>query len=134
MSQQFQRDVQANSATVNVPTTTETTILTTNSLPVPYQNAKAAVFGTIVLTPGTTTNLITLKVRRNPAAENLVVNTIVYAAGFTVGSAGELSFGATDPIPDGRSVQYAVTVTQGAATANGTAQVGCYIDATLLSG
>lgn len=134
MSQAFQIDAQSNAATVNIPTTTETAILTTNALPIPYQNGKAVIQGTLVLTPGTTTNLLTIRVRRNPNGENVIVLNAPLAAGFVVGAAGDISFGVTDVIPDNRSVSYQVTVQQGAATANGTAQIGCFMQAQVISG
>ena len=134
MSQQFGADAQGNSATVNIPNVTETTILTTNFIPVPFENGKARINGQLVVTPGTSTTALVLRVRRNPNAENLVVLTETVTSGFTVGSASDIGFGCVDPIPDGRSVQYAVTVQQTGGAAAGTAQLGCLIDAVMYSG
>jgi len=134
MAQQFQADAVGTSATVNVPTTTETPILTGNPLPIPFENGKCLVQGTLVITPGTGTTSITIRVRRNPAGENVVVGTAVIVAGFVAGSAGDIGFGFVDPIPDGRTCVYQLTVQQAGAGANGTAQLGCLLQTTVLSG
>lgn len=134
MSQQFQADAQANAAPVTITLAAETPILTTNPLVIPYQNAKAVIQGTLVITPGTATTALVIRVRRNVNGENLVVLTQTITAGFTVGSASDISFGVTDAIPDNRNVSYQVSVQQTSGTGNGTAQLGCFLESEILSG
>lgn len=133
MAQQFQADAVVTSAAVNVPTTTETVIVTGNPLTPPYGSFKAKVEANVLLTVGTSTTTITLKLKRNTTAENVTINSvqnITTIAGNTV----QVSVNAVDQVNDGRQVQYALTITQNGATANGSALAGAYIETTLLSG
>ena len=134
MAQQFQRDAQAAAAAVTVVTTAETAIVTTNFVNAPFGTFKAVGLAVVFFTPGTATTSVQLRIRRNPTGDNTVVANQTIVAGFTVGSLGVVLIAFTDAVPDGRAVQYQVTVTQAAATGNGTAAAGSYIDATLLSG
>lgn len=119
MSQVFSGDAVGGTLSVSVPTTTETTGITGNYLNPPFQNAKAAVIACVTLTVATGTTAVVVRIRRNPNAENFQVagsNTLNVTAGNNV----ELLLQGADPIPDGRPVQYAVTVSQAGATGNGT--------------
>lgn len=119
MSQVFSGDSVNNTASTTVTTTTETVMVTGNFVNPPFQTAKAMVSGTVNLLTGTGTTAVVLRIRRNPNAENVQVGaalTITAAATTTV----QLSMQAADAIPDGRPVQYAVTVQQTGAGANGT--------------
>ena len=118
MSEVFAADSVNNLAGTTVVTTAETAAVTGNFVSPPYQNAKAIVSAVVSLQTGTGTTTATIRIRRNPNAENVVVGgpmTLTLSAGgiFT------LSAQAADPIPDGRSVQYQATVQQASATGNG---------------
>lgn len=132
MSQVFSADAVNNTASTTVTTTSETTAVTGNFLNPPFQNAKAFVEAELALLVGSSTTSVTIRIRRNPTAENVVVASM---AGVTVtaGNTVALSLQAADAIPDGRPVQYAVTVQQAAATANGTINFA-NIGTTLISG
>jgi len=133
MSQQFQRDAQNLAANVAIPTTTETTVITTNFLTPPFGTYKGTVIAVVLMTVGTGTTAVTVRIRRNPSAENIVLGT-AQAVTAVAGNVVSLALMATDSVPDGRSSQYAVTVQQTAATANGTGLAGSGIDATVISG
>src|SRR5271154_821012 len=134
MSVQFQEDAQVLAAPVAMVTTAETSGPQTNFLTIPYQNAKGTGFAILFVNPAAATTTLTLRVRRNINAENVVVATQIIAAGFTAGSLGFLAIAFTDPIPDNRAVQYTATVQAAGTAANGTIAAGSYIDATTLSG
>jgi hypothetical protein len=134
MSVQFQEDAQALASPVTAVTTAETNGPQTNFLTIPYQNAKGVGFAIVFFTPAASITTITVRVRRNINAENVIVASQVLAAGFTAGSLGALYIGWTDPIPDNRAVQYTVTVQQAGVAANGTIAAGSMIDATTISG
>lgn len=132
MSQVFSADAVNNPAATTVTTTSETTAAIGNFLNPPFQNAKAYVEASITLLAGTGTTTITIRIRRNPNAENVVVAS---SAGInvTAGNTVIVGFQAADAIPDGRPVQYAVTVQQAGASGNGSVTFA-NISATLISG
>jgi len=134
MAIQFQKDAQQLGAPVSMVTTAETTGITTNFINPPLENAKGVGVAVVFVTPAAATTTLTLRVRRNINAENVVVNSQVIAQGFTAGSLGVLMIPFSDPIPDGRAVQYSVTVQAAGTAANGTIAAGSYIEAALLSG
>lgn len=118
MSQVFSADSVNLLTPATVTTTTETTAVTGNFLSPPFQNAKAIVEATFALTVGATANILTVRIRRNPAAENVVIAS-AQTQTFTAGTVTMVSLqGADAPIGPG-PVQYALTVQQGAATGNG---------------
>lgn len=119
MSQVFGADSVNNTLGGSIPTSTETTAVTGNFLSPPFGNAKAIVSATIQFTVGTGTVSGAIKVRRNPSGENLQVGGLG-GLPVTVGANPTISVVVADAIPDGRPVQYAVTVTQNGASANGT--------------
>lgn len=123
MSQVFSGDSVTLVGTPSVPTTTETTVVLGNFLNPPFGNAKAVVFGNLSLTVGAGATGATVRLRRNPAAENLNIGQ-TGAITVTAGNTVDLSIQAADVIPDGRAVQYALTITQPGATGNGTLNLG----------
>lgn len=134
MAQVFSADAQSIPGPITIVTTAETQGPITNFLTIPFQNAKGFGTATVFVLPGTGSTNVTLRIRRNPNAENLVVATAVLSGGFTVGSPGSIAMPFVDPIPDNRAVQYAVTVTTGGATGNGSILAGSAIFATMISG
>jgi hypothetical protein len=133
MSQQFQRDAVSAAGPVTVTTTNEITILTGNPLTPPFGTCKGAIIASCSVITGAGTTAITMRIRRNPSTENVVVATSRAVASLSNGVDGFISLGATDQIPDGRSVTYAVTLQQTGGAANATAN-GISLDATLISG
>ena len=132
MAQQYQEDAVQNSSPTTVTTTTETTGVTGNFLNPPFGTCKVVLTGFIALTVGTGTTTVTLRIRRNPSGENtIVVNyTLVNV---TAGNVVLLPVFGTDALPDGRSVQYAITVQQAGATGNGSI-VFAFMNAEIISG
>lgn len=123
MSQVFSADSVNQTASVTVPTTTETAIVTGNFVNPPFQNAKAVVEGIVMLTVGASTTTVTMRIRRNPTAENVIVGVSVPVTEIA-GNLVQIAYQVADaPIGPG-PVQYQVTVQQTGATANGTAQFG----------
>lgn len=132
MSQVFSADAVNNTASTTVTTTSETTGAVGNFVNPPFQTAKCFIEAMIALLVGASTTTVTIRIRRNPNAENLVVASV---AGVNVTAANTvvLSLQAADAIPDGRPVQYAVTVQQAGATGNGTINFA-NVALTLISG
>lgn len=132
MSQVFSGDSVNGATPITVTTTAETSGANTNFLNPPFGNAKAVVFGNMSLTVGAGTTGVTLAIRRNLNAENLiVVQTPIIQV--TAGNVVDLSVQVADVIPDGRGVQYWLSVVQTGATGNGTIQKA-NITALLISG
>lgn len=133
MAQQFQADAQALSAASAGFQNVETNGPSTNSIPVAYQNAKAKGICVVLLVLGTGVTSIRLRIRRNINAENVVVADSGLL-NVTASQIVELELAFVDPIPDGRNVQYTVTVLPAGATSNIVMAAGTYIEAVLLSG
>jgi len=133
MSQQFQADAQLLAAPATITTTTETQGPKTNFLTPPYGSFKAKVVAVVQVVVGTATTSLTVQIRRNPNGENVAINGFA-SIPVTVGQQPVITVAGTDQVNDGRSVQYVATVTQIAATGNGTINAGSYIEATILSG
>jgi hypothetical protein len=132
MSQQFGEDAVQNTNPVTLTTTTETAGVTGNFLNPPFNTCKGVVQACVVISTGTGVTSVSVRVRRNPNAENLIVANFVNlpAAASSIVIFPVL---ATDAIPDGRPVQYQVTVQQNGATGNGTLSFSS-IAAELISG
>lgn len=133
MAMGFLMDAQDLAAPVTIVTTAETTGPITNPLPLPYQNGKFKISASLLLTLAASVTSVVIKIRRNPSAENLVVNTSALIA-VTASTIVSLQVACVDSIPDGRSCQYSVTVTCTAASANGTIGAGSHIECQAMSG
>ncbi|MGH3630265.1 MAG: hypothetical protein ACRDRL_22835 [Sciscionella sp.] len=131
MSQQFNQDAVQVTA-ISIIAATETQAVLGNFLNPPYGGCKAVVSAFVMLTVGTGITSVSVRIRRNPNSENVVVGG---PAGVTVvaGNVVLLPVILTDIIPDGRPVQYQVTVQQAGGAGNGTANIAT-VDATLISG
>lgn len=132
MSQVFSADSVNLPSPVTVTTNAETAGAVGNFLNPPFGNAKAVVSGFVVLTVGTGTTALLIRIRRNPNAENVAVFTST-GLNVTPGNVVALAIQAADIIPDGRPVQYSVSVQQGGASGNGTIQQST-VSAILISG
>lgn len=133
MAQVFSADAQQNNNVVNVPDLTETEIVSTNPLQVPFETAKAKILAVVNMLMGADQTAVTVNLYRNFATENLNIQSFsqnVEAPG------GELilMIAAIDPIPNSRQVSYTLTIQQGGGADNGAAQGGAYIEAMLISG
>jgi len=131
-AQIFSEDSQANANSTTLVTTAETTLVTSNSLPMPYGNGKVVIQGMAIITPGTNTTSVQMRIRRNPSAENLLIGGTVNIA-VTAAVVIAIPWCTVDQVPDGRNVNYALTVQQVAATANGAVQPA-FIDTRVISG
>lgn len=123
--------VQASNSGVSLVTTAETIVLTSPPFTPAQDSAAIVIFGRAIITPGTTTSGIILRIRRGttltgpqlqqaaptiPATAALqggFLEWYIDAAGFGLGSSSPVS-----------GVQYVLTATQVAATANGTLNDG----------
>lgn len=120
-------------ASVTVVAAVETEIVRTVSLPLPFQNGKFAVTATFVMASSADATLLSIRIRRNPQAENLQIGTTqTISCAFT--TLMQIAISVVDLVPDGRDCLYSVTVTQPAAAANGSVTAGAYIEATAMSG
>lgn len=118
MSQVFAADAMTVTSTTTVTLNVNTPVVTSHFVNPPFQNAKAQVEAVLVLTPGTGTTLAGIGITRNPAAEALQIG----ASGYVTVVAGQptlFPLAVSDAIPDGRPVQYQLTVVQSGATGNG---------------
>ena len=132
MSQVFGGDAVNSTIGVTLNLNTETTVLTGNFLNPPFGNAKAYVSAMVGITVGASATGMQLRLRRNINGENTIIvgtSTITVAGGNFV----HLSISWADAIPDGRPVQYSITVQQVGAAGNGTAGYA-NIGALLISG
>ena len=132
MAQVFSADAVNNTASQTVTGTTETTVALGNFVNPPFGNAKGYVEAYCTLTVGTGQTSVQVRIRRNPNAENVVVA----ASGpltATAAAVAAFSIQAADAIPDGRPVQYALTVTQAGGAGNATVSFA-NISTTLISG
>src|SRR5271154_6586898 len=132
MSQVFQSDAQGVTPALAVVTTAETVAILGNFLSPPFGTCKVKVVGMMSLTIGASTTSVTLRIRRNPQGENVIVLAMTLVT-VTAAAVVLLPVMFTDILADGRSVQYEITVQQAAATGNGTINQA-YIDATIISG
>lgn len=114
--------VNFSTANVTLVTTAETVIISAPRVAVPRQTVTAFIFAVAQLTTGTTTTGVTPQIRRGALVTDPLVgeaNTITLGA--AVGS-NEQFFGfASEELVRLADVQYSFTLTQVAATANGTA-------------
>jgi len=132
MSQVFSGDAVNNVVSTTLVTTAETPCATSNFLSPPFGNAKALVFGSVNVATGVGANTIVVRLRRNPNAENLQLGIQINVT--AAASAGYiLPIMIADAIPDGRPVQYAVTIQQLGATGNGSVSFAS-VSAILISG
>lgn len=119
MSQVFGGDSVTNNANVTVTGTTETVIVTGNFVNPPFGNAKGMAWGSVAVQAGTGCTAMICRIRRNPNGENVAVGNSGNVT-VTAGNAYAMAVTGSDPIPDGRPVQYALTLQQVGASGNGT--------------
>lgn len=132
MSQVFSGDSVNAAAAVTIPTSGEVIVAQGNFVNPPFQNAKAMVIGSVSFIVGSGTTTAQIRLRRNPTAENAQVGTSG-AVNVTAGNIVSVTVQTADPIPDGRPVQYALTVTAAGATGTGSLQVA-NVSTILISG
>lgn len=133
MAQQFSRDVQGVTATINVPSATETNAATTNPLSPPYGVCKAVIIGIMEITCGGSNTNYQLRVRRDINGANVIVGTsgiITLLAGATATLAAMFQ----EQVPAGVNPQYTLSVVPNASGVASTILLGSGIDVTLISG
>lgn len=134
MSQLFAVDAVPLVPTLAVVTTTETAIVNSNQIPVPFQTAKAVLQAMVNFTPGTTTTAVTLRIRKGIGiAGTLVGEAYVSGSGLTAAVASNFMVLATDLLAGVGVGQWTLTIQQTAATANGTVN-SAVLQSMLLSG
>lgn len=134
MAQQFQADANVNTTVQTLTNGAAILTVTGNFMNPPFGNCKAKILGASIMTLGSVPTNVTVAIFRNPSGENVQVAT---SGAITMGSGAnavvQYSLAAVDRIPDGRSVQYALSITAAGTGTNGTSSYS-YIEATLLSG
>lgn len=133
MAQLFSADAQASPQDVNVPSSSNARVVSTNPLQVPFQTAKAKVVAVASITPDADETSFTLSLIRNRDSENLLIASmeVIFPA-----SSGNLTFAVAgiDLIPDQRAVSYLLQGGSNSNTGNDVVLAGAYIEATLISG
>ena len=108
---------------VNVPTTTETVVVTSDDVPLTMSGGEGvSVRGVVNMLAGTATTAVVLRVRQNTLTGTLVgvAQTFTLAAGATA----SIPYSVLDTTASTTPVsQYVVTMQQTAATGNGTANI-----------
>ena len=134
MAQIFSADAQMLVTDVVITLNSEIPGMTTNPVHVPFINGKVVVEGRVVMSTGATATGVQIRVRRNPAAENVVLGFAPDT--FQVGPTqiAALPFMFTDSLPDGRDAVYQLSVQQVGATGNGIFGKNSAIRATVMSG
>lgn len=134
MSQIFAGDSQVLASATAIVTVAETNGPATNPVRVPFINGKIHVQGVALILTGAGTTGLQLRVRRNIAGDNTVLNPAVQT--FTVAAATtvQIGFQFTDAVPDGRDCTYTLSVQQVAAAGNGSFLAGSAISAIVMSG
>lgn len=134
MAQTFQADATFNAAPITLTGAAPTNGPISNPLSPPYGTFKAQVIGLANVFVGAGTTSVQLRLRRNPSAENLIINSGSVNVTATPGAAIGITVMGVDSVPDGRQVQYVLEVTQIGGTGNGTILVGSSIATLLMSG
>lgn len=134
MSTQYQRDAVMSVATPTLTNGTPVTCVTGNFMTSPFQTSKGTVRASLYYTQGTLQTSIRLQLFRNPSSENVLISDSgIMTQGVIASGLSEAVIEGTDPIPDGRSVQYALVVTCAGGGTNGS-MTRAVIDAAILSG
>lgn len=127
-------DVQPAAAPIAVPTVLETLAVAGFSIPLPSGNAKAVIRGWADVTIGNGTTGVTLSIYSGTDITGRLVGTRSIDAGnLTPGSTGQFTVEVIDRLTNVGGAQYCMSVSQTAATGDGTIVAGL-IDTTLLSG
>ncbi len=107
-------------SSVNIPTTTETAILTTDPIAVSSPGALIRILGFVGFLTGTATTFLTIRIRRGSGIAGALVGG---AIGLSVAAAQNYSvpIEAEDTPGEVAGQQYTITAQQTAATGNGTA-------------
>lgn len=132
MSILSQKDVTTTNTPQTVTTTSELGVQTSNTVPLEFGSAKVSIRGLINLLVGTGTTSLTMKLYRSAAGvtQTLLQSiTFTVTAGNTVTVEGEI----TDSVIGFGTVQYVMSITQNAATGNGTVNL-CSLAVEVLSG
>lgn len=132
MSQVFAADSVNFTGTLTINVSAETPVVTGNFLSPPFANAKAIVTATVWFAAGAGNTFVSVRIRRNPNGENLI---IPYALNETAAAGNNSVFQmqVADTIPDGRPVQYQVSIQQNGASATGSVFLA-NVSALLISG
>lgn len=134
MAQIFQGDAVAVTNGTAVVTTAETVAVTGNPLSLPYNNAKVRIRGNVVLTPGTSTTGVTVRIRRGTTITDTLIGPATnQTAGVTAAAPQTFPIAYTDTLAGVVQAQYSLTVQQAGAAANGTI-VSANIESEVLSG
>lgn len=110
---------------VTLTTTTETSLVSSESVPAPRQTVTVCVLGWAQLTTGAATTTVTPRIRRGTTTSGTLVGEAnAVTIGAAAGSTEQFVALACEDRSDVASVEYNYTLTQAAATGNGTAVQG----------
>jgi len=122
MAEVQEASVNFTSANVTLVTTAETLILTAPRIAVPRRSVTALILAIAQLTTGTATTGVTPRIRRGAlVTDPLVSEANVVTIGAAVGSNEQFLAFASEELTGAADVEYSFTLTQAAATGNGTA-------------
>lgn len=108
-------------ADVSVPTTTETVAIASGPVTVPFETARILITARCQLTLGTGTTGVTPRIRKGSGVTGAVVgDAILEAIKTAAGSTEQFTLTVSESVQDVANVEYAFTVQQTAASANGT--------------
>jgi len=133
MSQQFQADGVANATATTLTNGLAVQVALGNFITPPFGNCKAVVRGSLTCQLGSVPTLLLASLFRNPNAENVQVGNSVQITATVANAFVQIYIEGTDPIPDGRAVQYQLLITASGTGTNGAATHAA-VSATLLSG
>jgi hypothetical protein len=122
MAEVQEASVNFSSANVTLVTTAETLIISAPRIAVPRQTVTALILALAQLTTGTATTGVTPQIRRGPlVTDPLVGEANVVTIGAAAGGTEQFFGFASEELVRLADVQYSLTLTQAAATGNGTA-------------
>jgi hypothetical protein len=118
--QEIQFNISATDVTLT--TTSETVIISSGLIAVPYETARVLIFACAQLTTGTGTTGVTARIRRGTAVGGTLVGEAnVEQIKAAVGNTEPFFILASDEQSPAAAVEYSLTLQQAAATGNGTA-------------
>ena len=134
MSQLLQCGAKSIAADVTLVTTTETIVLTSDAMPLPFITGKALIEAILSIIPGADVTGVNIRIRRGTLVTSPVVGP-VWTHGGGLGAGAQTTFlaGVTDFLENVALAQYVVTAQQVAATANGAVKAA-YLRTDLITG
>lgn len=130
MAEVLEKVVNTSATNVTLTTTSETVIISSGLLTMPFQTARAVIKAWAQLTTGAATTTVTPRVRRGTAVGGTLVGEAnAITIGAAAGSNEQYFIMASEARAGEESVQYSLTLEQASATGDGTAlQAGIEVE------